>query len=652
MRIRTKLLLTTSAFLCSMLVVMSIAMWTIDQIGTLKRTIDSGNQLIAESEDIRGLLRDLLFGMFSPQVYFLLEDLTYVPGAVTTPRQWMSSVDRFQSDFNTFMTRPSVRGLLRDSEMRDKYAAAMTISRKAFTKIDQLNKSLVRIQSLNILGKDDVYKLLQSSNDDQVVSFFDEVRSTSYYFVNTFESFLGYFLQSLTHESDLIERQILLTFIFVTIALGLFTVGVSLYFARRITESIAGVERTIRQVSLGDFSAHLELSSHDEFGNLSTNLNLFIKDLKRNVDSILSLMRDVGVGATDKAGVDGILALVAESVVKDLRTSGAAVFLLDATGASLRLRASAGSFPIIHGRASSTIPLDDPILGAPVVEAEPLFVRDASTDRRFTRSALDGARIRSVIALPFVVSRRVRGVLSTASLDSQRPLNDLDLTNLRTFADYTALALENSETYAELVRLREAEYHALQSQVQPHFLYNILAGFVGLNRLGDRETLERSILALRDMLRYTVEHQKWATVEEELEFVRRYCELQRLRFRERLEIAVTCDGKAAYRSIPKLLLQPLVENAIIHGIEPLDRTGHLSVSAVVDEVGGDGALIILVVDDGVGYEVRPIDHEHHVGLANVRERLLLAYREAHFTVATAPGSGTRVEIVIPSGGDG
>lgn len=84
----------------------------------------------------------------------------------------------------------------------------------------------------------------------------------------------------------------------------------------------------------------------------------------------------------------------------------------------------------------------------------------------------------------------------------------------------------------------DAEYRALQAQIQPHFLYNVLNGLVALTRMGERAALESSLHALKDMLRYTVEHGQLATVGEEFSFLERYCRLQKLRFEERFDYEI------------------------------------------------------------------------------------------------------------------
>lgn len=207
--------------------------------------------------------------------------------------------------------------------------------------------------------------------------------------------------------------------------------------------------------------------------------------------------------------------------------------------------------------------------------------------------------------------------------------------------------------YKAVLGQRNAEYLALQSQIQPHFLYNTLNGFIGLNRIGDRQTLEKAILSLSSLLRYILEQTDWVTLQDEFLFLQRYCELQQLRFQERLQVNFHYDEAVAAFRLPKLLLQPLVENAIIHGVEPLDRVCTLKVTAEVNppsskEVKLDSSLFITVEDDGVGFNLHKLAKATSLGLSNVSERLKVAYPEASLHITSSSERGTQVVIEIPS----
>lgn len=195
---------------------------------------------------------------------------------------------------------------------------------------------------------------------------------------------------------------------------------------------------------------------------------------------------------------------------------------------------------------------------------------------------------------------------------------------------------------------RNAEYYALQSQIQPHFLYNTLNGFIGLNRLGAREELENAIFALTGMLRYTLEQGDWTTIAEEFLFLQRYCELQKTRFKDRLFVNIHFDECVAGFKIPKLLIQPLVENAIIHGIEPGCNKGILQVFGSLESDGyNDSSLTIIIDDNGTGFDTDVLSQGKNIGLSNVRERLNMTYNGAEFNIQSKIGLGTHIVIKIP-----
>jgi two-component system sensor histidine kinase YesM len=138
-----------------------------------------------------------------------------------------------------------------------------------------------------------------------------------------------------------------------------------------------------------------------------------------------------------------------------------------------------------------------------------------------------------------------------------------------------------------------------------------------------------------------------------LEFLDRYCKLQQLRFQDRLAVSIRCDDAASGVRIPKLILQPVVENAVIHGIEPLDRPGRLEVEARLVWENGTRAARITVTDDGAGFSPGAGDTAERIGLANVRERLLIAYPDARLVIESCPGAGTKISVEIPEKrGDG
>ncbi len=655
MRIQTKLFFITGVVFLSVIIISSLSVWTMNEISQLKITIDNGSELIADTINIHGTMKDLMFDIFTPQTYRLLKDIIHTPRFDTTLREFYKSVEEFKNSFSIFIESPRVKSLLRDDMLKDEYDAAKRISKKAFRKIEALKESLDELERAGVLGGEGVYIHIQTDKDESLIKFFDEVRTTSYYFTNNFKSFLSHFVKSLKQESKVIQRQILTLFWVITACIGLFTIFLSLVFSSRISKRIKIVETTIKKISKGDFTAQLNIRTRDEFGLLSDNFSVFIKDLKSNVDSILNLMRDIGHSITDRLDFTRILKLIVESAVKDTKADGAAILMADEYDEALNVKAKAGIFPhlypvqnsIDNNFESESIKIGETILREAVKTGKPVFIRDTTQDARFKQKAQEDSRfISSLMAIPLVVSKRILCVLSIVKVQRNTFLTDLDYTNLSTFADYAALTIDNYFKYTELLEKREAEYQALQSQIQPHFLYNVLNGLIGLNRLGDRKSLENAIFALKGMLRYTLEQAEWTTIAEEFLFLQKYCDLQKIRFQERLEIHIYYDSNTADCRIPKLLLQPLVENAIIHGIEPLDRQGELNITARFNRKNGESVLGILISDNGIGFNQKPIEKKEHIGLSNVRERLMIAYNKASFNIKSRIGKGTQAVIEI------
>lgn len=201
--------------------------------------------------------------------------------------------------------------------------------------------------------------------------------------------------------------------------------------------------------------------------------------------------------------------------------------------------------------------------------------------------------------------------------------------------------------YKAVLARKDMEYYALQSQIQPHFIYNVLYNLIGLNRTGEKVTLENSILSLTEILRYMLSHRDMVKVEVELNVLEKYCELQKLRFGNRFSFVITCEKEFLTCMIPKLLLQPLVENSVLHGIEPQNGGGTITLFGEGIEQDGEEYLLFTVADDGIGFEREKLDLTQCIGLKNIQERLFLIYQNASFLIESSPGKGTIVKIMIP-----
>lgn len=215
--------------------------------------------------------------------------------------------------------------------------------------------------------------------------------------------------------------------------------------------------------------------------------------------------------------------------------------------------------------------------------------------------------------------------------------------------DMTARLREHIDReYKAVISQRNAEYLALQTQISPHFFYNTLGSFISLNRLGEKRLLEDSILRLTTFFRYTCAGESGSTVAGEFDFIRQYLGLQQLRFDDRLVFRIAVAPAVAEVPIPRLLVQPLVENAVVHGMEPSDQPILIEIDAAVATSPALGDFILIsVVDNGVGFDPKSLPGRRRVGLANVGERLELFSRRSAMVVKSRPGCGTACHLLLP-----
>jgi LytS/YehU family sensor histidine kinase len=211
--------------------------------------------------------------------------------------------------------------------------------------------------------------------------------------------------------------------------------------------------------------------------------------------------------------------------------------------------------------------------------------------------------------------------------------------------DYSRQARARELRSARLeTRLIESQMQALHQQLHPHFLFNTLHAISTLVHR-DPDKADLMIERLSDLLRITLRKVGAQEVElaEELEYLRAYLDIEQIHFGARLRIEYRIDAAALDVMVPTLILQPLVENAIRHGLEPLVRGGTLTIDAQAD---GD-TLWLRVRDDGAGFaKGRP--RRDGVGLANTKSRLDRLYgEEAALTIRENPGGGVVVDIYIP-----
>ena len=222
------------------------------------------------------------------------------------------------------------------------------------------------------------------------------------------------------------------------------------------------------------------------------------------------------------------------------------------------------------------------------------------------------------------------------------------------YARHGAEALRDAREAAarsEALRAR-AELQLLRSQVQPHFILNVLHALLGMVRR-DPARAEAALERLGELLRFGSEvHQDgrdWVPLSREWDFVTSYLELERVRLGNRLAVATAADEDALEVAVPPFALQPLVENAIVHGVAPRAAGGRIEVSAR----RADGRLRLCVRDDGPGASEEQIAASPRTGLRLLRERLSALYAgRARMRFETPPGGGFGVVLDLPDDGAG
>jgi LytS/YehU family sensor histidine kinase len=205
----------------------------------------------------------------------------------------------------------------------------------------------------------------------------------------------------------------------------------------------------------------------------------------------------------------------------------------------------------------------------------------------------------------------------------------------------------------------EAELRALRAQLNPHFLFNALTTIGYLVRAAPDRAIE-TLLRLTDVLRAVLKRSdgEFATLGEEMEIVSAYLAIERARFEDRLVVAIDVPDTLAALRVPPLVLQPLIENAVKHGIAPLVTGGRISVTARLEaaDAGGSGQpeghwLRLTVTDTGMGADPAELARRRRtgIGLTNIERRLERHYgTDASIEVRTALGVGTTVDVRLPA----
>jgi two-component system LytT family sensor kinase len=255
--------------------------------------------------------------------------------------------------------------------------------------------------------------------------------------------------------------------------------------------------------------------------------------------------------------------------------------------------------------------------------------------------------VRAAVTAPLLADERVVGTLTAyapaASAGLARATGEL--------ARWVSAELDVAELGRTRTRAMEAELRALRAQISPHFIYNSLGAIASFVRT-DPERARELLLEFADFTRYALRRGgSFTTLAEELRNVERYLVLEQARFGERLQVSLLIAPEVLPVRVPYLAVQPLVENAVRHGLATKEGVGHVTITA--SDQGGMAEISI--DDDGVGSDPEQVQRvldgqsvADSVGLGNVDARLRQVYGdEFGLVVETAVGAGTRVSFRVP-----
>lgn len=222
--------------------------------------------------------------------------------------------------------------------------------------------------------------------------------------------------------------------------------------------------------------------------------------------------------------------------------------------------------------------------------------------------------------------------------------------------------IESNEKNSRLeIAQREIKLKMMASQIHPHFLFNALESIrMNAHLKGDKE-IANIVRLLGKLMRKNLEvGRERAPLKEEIEMIRSYLEIQKFRYEDRLMYEINFDAKAAEVLIPPLIIQPLVENSVVHGLENKEGTVHVYVSVTMQE----NKIQVNVSDDGVGMSSQRLaeimevitkaeeEQRSRIGMRNVHQRLVLYYGEQHgLKIASEEGRGTEISFSIPNDSD-
>ena len=323
-----------------------------------------------------------------------------------------------------------------------------------------------------------------------------------------------------------------------------------------------------------------------------------------------------------------------------------------------------------HGKLYFAMRYENSATGIVTVGLIPLsrFLKDALHWMRFVMLLIALAIILAVGASRIIGKNLFRNLNNL--MDCMRAVRHGDLSKravvssqdeISEAADSFNRTLQHIEKLTEDIRMQEeqkrlAEQKVLEAQIRPHFVYNSISAMQYAAQAQGQEEIEHAAQALSTLMRSVLgNHDAFVTLWEEKNYIESYIVLQRFKFKNQFQLVWDVEESLWMMTLPKLLLQPLVENALIHGIR-FSENGIITVSAHLTD---DGKVCLQVRDNGAGMTQEQIDTItsqsegnaaafRNVGMRNVSERIRLYYKEqGNFRITSEPGKYTMAEIVLP-----
>lgn len=282
------------------------------------------------------------------------------------------------------------------------------------------------------------------------------------------------------------------------------------------------------------------------------------------------------------------------------------------------------------------------------------------------------AGILAVFVLTFAMVRRVAGIITSPLRQLTETIYLVEKGDFRGALDYLEVderedeaglltqefqvMLEKiicliHENYEKQILLKDTKYKMLQAQINPHFLSNTLNVVNWTIRAGKDEDARNMVVELGSLLRFSLSKERYASAEEEIAAAKSYITIQQYRYKNRAEFEVMTQGDLDGYMVPRMILQPLIENSISYGVDQSLERCRIRVSAIEDH-----GLTLCVEDEGPGMNEEElaavrngtvVPKGHGIGLSNIRERLGSAFGDSEFLIESSPGAGTKITIRMP-----